>query len=103
MLAAMLSDLEKSDAPNHLVEQLQEYRNVTWKALNSYTHGGLHPIARTLSGYPASLTYDALRNSNAVTALTAQLLAIVSGVPENMNFVRSLHTDFADCLPIING
>ena len=103
MLAVMLSDLERSNAPPHLVDQLQEYKNATWKALNSFTHGGIHPIARSLSGYPAGLTYDALRNSNAVTALTAQLLVILSGVPENMNFVRSLHTDFTDCLPIING
>lgn len=102
MLADMLAHLEKSEAPSHLVMQLQEYKNVTWKALNSYIHGGLHPLARTLSGYPVILTYNSLRNSNAVTALTAQLMAILSGNPENMNPVRLLHKEFIDCLPIIN-
>lgn len=101
MVAAMLEDLGKSDAPTQLVMQLQEYKAVTWTALNSYTHGGIHPLSRTLSGYPAKLTYDALRNSNAVTALTAQLMAILSGDQRNMAPVRSLHEEFVDCIPII--
>lgn len=57
--------------------------------------------ARTVTGYPIKLTYDAMRNSNAVTALTAQLMAILSGDPENMIPIRKLHTEFFDCLPII--
>ena len=30
------------------------------------------------------------------------IAAIVSGDPKNMNPVRTLHTEFADCLPIIS-
>jgi len=71
MLSEMLAKLEKSEAPAQLVTQLKQFKDITWKALSSYTHGGLHPIARTITGYPIKLTYDAMRNSNAVTALTA--------------------------------
>lgn len=101
-LTEMLAKLEKSEAPPQLVAQLQQFKDITWKALSSYTHGGIHPISRTMTGYPVKLTYDSIRNSNAVTALTAQLLAILSGDSENMIPIRRLHIEFVDCLPIIN-
>ena len=102
MLAEMLKGLEASNtAPQGIVGQLKEYRDVAWKALNSYAHGGLHPLARTLSGYPAQLNYDVVRNSNAVVALTTQLLSILTGNHHQMEPVRKLHVEFADCLPLL--
>lgn len=103
MLAEMLKGLEKSkNAPAPIVAQLKEYRDVTWKALNSYAHGGLHPLSRTLAGYPSQLTYDVVRNSNAVVALATQLVSILSGDPRNMEPVRQLHIEYSDCLPILS-
>ena len=102
MLAKMLVQLRASEhAPQAIVGQLEECRDVIWKAVNSYTHGGLHPLARGLTGYPPKLSYDVLRNSNAIIALASQLAVVSSGNPENMVPVRALHRDFADCLPII--
>jgi hypothetical protein len=102
-LAEMLKQLEANpDAPAAIVAQLREFKEVAWKAMSSYTHGGLHPLSRTMSGYPAQLIYDVIRNGNAVVALSAQLLAILSGNPENMAPVRQMHTDFMDILPIVN-
>lgn len=104
MLSEMLKGLEASStAPQAIVSQLREYRDVAWKALNSYAHGGLHPLARTATGYPAQLTYDVMRNSNAIVALTTQLLSILTGDPRQMEPVRRLHVEFADCLPILKG
>ena len=103
MLAEMLKQLESNpSSPAPIVEQLKQYRDVTWRALNSYSHGGLHPLSRTLTGYPAQLTYDAVRNSNAVLALTTQLASILSGDPITMAPVRRFHIEFADCLPILS-
>jgi len=102
-LAEMLKQLEANpDAPAGIVAQLREFKEVAWKAMSSYTHGGLHPLSRTMNGYPAQLIYDVLRNGNAVVALSAQLLAILSGNPQNMAPVRQMHTDFMDILPIVN-
>jgi hypothetical protein len=56
---------------------------------------------RTLTGYPAQLTYDVVRNLNAVTALATQLESILSGDPEDMEPIRRFHTAFADCLPLL--
>ena len=102
MLSEMLTQIENSNAPTHLVLQLKEYKDTTWKALNSYSHAGFHPLTRTIIGYPAKLTYDSLRNSNAVSALTVQLLVILSSYPERMSLIRELHKEFLDCLPIKN-
>lgn len=101
-LADMLKELEAHpNAPAPIVAQLRDYKEVTWKAMNSYAHGGLHPLSRTLSGYPPQLVYDVIRNSNAVVALTAQLQSILTGRPENMRPVRLLHQAFQDVLPIL--
>lgn len=104
MLAEMLKQLESSpSSPGPIVEQLKQYRDATWKAMNSYAHGGLHPLARTLTGYPAQLTCDVVRNSNAIISLATQLSSILSGDPLNMQPVRRFHIEFADCLPILNN
>lgn len=102
-LAEMLKQLEASpDAPAGIVAQLREFKELAWKAMSSYTHGGLHPLSRTMNGYPAQLIYDVIRNGNGVVALSAQLVAILSGRPQSMAPVRRMHTDFMDILPIVN-
>lgn len=103
-LADMLKQLEAApDAPSGIVAQLREYKEVAWKALNSYTHGGLHPLSRTLTGYPPQLIYDVVRNSNAVVALTAQLLSILTGQAMDMEPVRRMHETFKDVLPMVHS
>lgn len=103
MLAEMLKHLEAShSAPGPIVAQLKACRDVLWKGLNSYAHGGLHPLSRVLTGYPAELTYDQVRNANALVALAAQLSSILTGDPEAMKPVRRMHLDFRDCLHILN-
>lgn len=101
-LADMLKQLESHpDAPAPIVRQLREYKDVTWKAMNSYAHGGLHPLVRGLSGYPVTLVYDVIRNANAIVALTAQLQSILTGRSQNMEPVRRMHKDYADVLPLL--
>jgi hypothetical protein len=104
MPAEMLEDLAKCcDAPKFIIGQYKSYGEVTWRALSSFTHGGLHPLARLATGYPPQLTYDVLRNSNGVIALTTQLLSNLTGDERNMEPVRDFHREYADCLPVISG
>lgn len=101
MVADMFKALRSSEtAPPGLLDQLEACRSVMWKALNSFAHGGLHPLSRVESGYPRRLSYDVLRNSNAMLAIASQLAAIVTGDQRNMVPVRAIHVDFTDCLPI---
>ncbi|WP_436225620.1 DUF6988 family protein [Cupriavidus necator] len=48
---------------------------------------------------PRQLAIDALRNSNALVCIAAQLASILCD-PENPQPVRQLHIDFADCVPL---
>lgn len=101
-LAAMLDELEKHpDTPAPIVKQMRDYKEVTWKAMNSYAHGGIHPLARSLTGYPIQLAYDVIRNTNGVVALTVQLLSILTEQPQSMQPVRTMHVEFADVLPLL--
>jgi hypothetical protein len=101
-LAEMLKQLESSPiAPMQIVNQLKEYKEASWKAMSSYTHGGLHPLSRTKTGYPVKLIIDAVRNSNAIAALAGQLASILTGDVGNMTPVKNFHTEFSDCLPLI--
>ena len=103
MVAEMLKQLEAaSDAPAGIVSQLKEYRDVSWKALNSFNHGGIHALSKNVTGYSPKLIYDALRNSNPVMALAAQLVSIMTGDGKNMVPVRRIHVDYTDCLPIVH-
>lgn len=100
----MLKELENSmQSPKPIIKQLQEYKEFSWKALNSYAHGGLHPLSRTIAGYPVQLIVDVIRNSNAIVALVAQLASILTEDANSMAAVRTLHTDFSDCLPVLGS
>lgn len=104
MVKDMLDALKKSStAPQPIITQIKEYKDVTWKALNSFTHGGFHPIARSVTGYPPSLLFNILRNCNAVSVIATQLVTVMTGDEAQRDFVRWLHTEYADCLPILSG
>lgn len=103
MLSEMLKRLEGvPGAPAHIVTQLQEYKEVTWKALNSFTHGGIHPLSKFVTGYPPKLVFDTLCNSNGIFMMAAQLLCITTGIPENQFHWRKLVDEFADCFHPVN-
>lgn len=102
MLAKMLTALDNCPTtPRALLEQLTAYHDLTRKALNSYAHGGIHPLARSTRGYPLQLCRDVLRNANALCALAAQLCVIASGRLQAMEAIRVMHRDFLDVLPVI--
>lgn len=98
MLSEMLKRLEGTpEAPAHLVVQLQAYKDITWKALNSFTHGGMHPLSKYVTGYPPKLVFDTLCNSNGIFMMATQLLCILTGAPGNQTQWRKLIDEFTDC------
>ena len=98
MMADMLKRLEATpEAPKHVVAQLQAYKDLSWKALNSFTHGGMHPLSKFITGYPPKLVFDSLCNSNGILMMAAQLLCILTGAPENQTEWRKLIDEFSDC------
>lgn len=93
-----LMAIERADV-RAVVANLDQYRDVNWSALNSFTHGGKHPMSRAALGYPDELVANVVRNANGLVCLAAQLAAILSG-KDNMDPIRRLHDEYGDCLPL---
>lgn len=86
-----------------IVGHLDEYRQQSLRAMNSFTHGGMHPMARSGTGYPIGLIDNVVRCANGLVAYAAQMAALVStDAQANMVLVRALHSDFRDCMPAMN-
>jgi len=85
-----------------MLKRLEVYKDIAWKALNSYTHGGMHPLSKFVTGYPTKLVYDSLCNSNGILMMATQMLCILTGVPENQARWRKLIDEFSDCFHPIN-
>lgn len=100
MLKEMLDGLGTRTEPplRFTVRQLQEFHELGKVVLNSFTHGGMVPLARVGTGYPEWLVLNAVQNSNGVVALATQLLTVLTGVETNMVPVRQLYEDFQDVL-----
>lgn len=100
MLAKMLESLGKATEPRLLfmVQQLQEFHELGKAVLNSFTHGGMVPLAHAGAGYSESMVLGAMQNSNGVLTLSCQLLTVLTGKPENMVPVYRMYDEFEDCV-----
>lgn len=102
-LAAMFSELRTCHGcPTALFAQLESYKEATWKAMNSYTHGGIHPLSRGGTGFSAELVIGVGRNSNAIVALAGQLASVIAGNQSAVAHVGSIQRTYTDCLPSIS-
>jgi hypothetical protein len=100
-LTQMLKQLEKSEAPKHIIEDLIKFRDLTLKSLNSFIHGGYLPMVMTAIKYPPELSINALLNSNILVAIASQLAVILSDDQTKMELVKDLHVQFSDCIVVI--
>lgn len=87
--------------PTGLFEPLRQFRLVSWGALNSFVHSGIHPLKRTADGFPKLLAAQIIQNSNGVMHLTYRLLAIVMGRQDLLHRITAAYRSFEDCLPAV--
>jgi hypothetical protein len=97
-LADMLVALDAS-GPRGAAALLRRARARLWDGLNSYVHGGIHPVHRGGLGYPEQLLTDQLKNSNAFTMLTLIALSEITGDTSVLELMAALHVEFCDVLP----
>jgi hypothetical protein len=71
--------------------------------MNSFVHGGLHPLTRTREGFPLKLAVDLLKNSNGMLHMSARLFARLTASAELVARVETAFKGFEDCLPVVNG
>jgi hypothetical protein len=96
--AEMLKALE-AKAPIGLIQPLREFKTVAMKGLNSFVHGGIHPLTRIKEGFPEMLALQLVRNSNGLMHFGYRMLASLTGSQELMNQMTHLYGAFADCFP----
>lgn len=98
MLSEMLEKLQ-GKAPPEPIEMLLEFKEYSWKPLNSFVHGGIHAIHRHSKGYPVRLLEQVVRISNGVSVMAGMLLVILHGGGEHLGKLPLIQREFSDCLP----
>jgi len=95
-----LGNLENK-APKQAVMMLNEFRDVQWKVLNSYVHGGIHPLQRHGAGYPEQLMKDIIKSSNGLLTMTAMMSAILTGNVHIVKDITKIQRRHEGCLPTL--
>ncbi|MDU0353762.1 hypothetical protein RS130_07345 [Paraglaciecola aquimarina] len=96
--AEMIKALE-GKAPAQAVAMFSEFRDVQWKGLNSYVHGGIHALQRHGSGYPIQLVEQIIKSSNGLLTMTAVMAAILTGNEVIVKDITRIQRRHKDCLP----
>jgi len=80
-------------------QMLAHFKDVSWNAMNSFVHGGIHPLRRSADGFPEHLALQVLRNSNGLSTMTGMTMAVLTGDEAIAKPMSKIQPAFADCLP----
>ncbi|MDM0071636.1 hypothetical protein [Variovorax sp. J31P207] len=80
-------------------QMLAHFKHGCWTAMNSFVHGGIHPLRRNGDGFPVDLALQVLRNSNGLSTMTGMTLAVLAGDEAVTRPMSKIQPEFADCLP----
>ena len=95
----MLDALAKVPFAKVPFDALTEFKDSSWKALNSFTHAGLHPLKRLVEGYPFEMVFANVRMSNALALMAGMHFCLLTGVPNLQKELLPFYDRFEDCLP----
>lgn len=99
-IAEILKKLETSSVPAELSRILNAFYQASAPALNSFVHGGIHPLQRSAAGFPVELGRQVIKQSNMLMHTTYRLRAQVMGSIELMKKTTDVCRRYADCLSI---
>ena len=88
----------RGEAPVGLLQPLDDLCTAIKDPLNSFVHSGLHPIRRSMTGFPLNLQLLLVRQSNELMHHAFRLTAVLRGSQKVMDEVTLLHIEFKDCL-----
>jgi hypothetical protein len=86
---------EKAPAAAH--SALARFKEHNWKALNSYTHAGIHPLRRHADGYPEALLSAVLCNANGLGVMTCMQAVVLSGAQPLQQHVLEVAAKYPRC------
>ena len=101
-VAQMLKELGRQAGktmPQGALTMLEGFKNASWGTMNSFVHGGIHPLRRVQQGYPVPLVRQIVRNSNALATMAGMTLALITGDKKVAGLMSKIQRDFSDCLP----
>lgn len=99
-LSEMLRQISISKtAPPAASQMLARFKDVSWGAMNSFVHGGIHPLKRHDEGYSLPMLIQVLQSSNGLSTMAGMLLANLSGDTQIIMPMSKIQPDFEDCLP----
>lgn len=97
--SVMLKEIEQKGPPG-VHRLLSEFKDYSWRPLNSFVHGGIHAVSRHREGYPVALLAQAMRQSNNLVHMSAMALALHLKDGGVVMSVAAIHTKHADCLQL---
>jgi hypothetical protein len=92
----MLDDIKKHH-PAEIHGGLVALKRATWRAMHSYVHGGIRPVAQGLSGFREHEVAGVVVNANGMLLMTTNLLRMSRGVRSPQ--LPDLQKRHASCLP----
>lgn len=87
--------------PAKAYQMLAHFKDMQWKSLNSFVHGGIHPLRRQVEGYPVQLILEVLRSSNGLATMAGMTLALLTGDRSVAQAMGRIQPEFQDCLPAL--
>lgn len=97
-LSEMIKGIQDKGPPGP-GEMLIQFKKVSWKAMNSFVHGGIHPLKRQNEGYPVQLIIQVIQNSNALMVMSGMVIALMSKDVRLTKGMTPIQLKFKDCLP----
>lgn len=88
---------QKAPKPAH--DALAGCKENSWKALNSYTHAGIHPLRRHQQGYPTGLIHAILCSSNNLAVMTCMQAVVLGGKQPLQKAVLAVAAKYTGCMP----
>lgn len=86
-------------APAAAYSALARFKEHNWKALNSYTHAGIHPLRRHADGYPKALLSAVLCNANGLGIMSCMQAVALSGAQPMQQQVLEIAAKYPRCTP----
>lgn len=94
----MMAAIAKKGPPQAF-DAFNRFKEISWKALNSFAHAGLHPIKRHAEGYPLQLIESITKNSNGLAVMSAMQSVVLTGMQPLQKEILALAEQFPNCMP----
>lgn len=96
-LNEMLKQIDNK-VPETAARMLNEIKDQSWKAMNSYVHAGIHAISACQGGYSLDFLLMIIRHSNNMLALAVIQIAILTKNNRIAYSVDKVGREYKDCL-----